>query len=309
VPSETRIQFEYVPFWASPDDLIGTEIREAGTFFEVELLEHLAIHGPAGGVFVDVGANIGNHAVFFGKFLADRVVCVEPHPDLIPLLERNLERNGVPDASVLPYAAGRAAGPAYISWVKQVVHKNIGSSRVEDVRLSDGVEIEVAPLDRLLERLTPSLKGRRVTCVKIDVEGRELDVLRGAARLLRDHRPQLVIELASRDARLGAKRALADYGYEDIGRRFGWTPTYHFIDPSIHRLRDSPYRPTPDGSADRMRAMEAELAALIPPGGRFILVDQEEIASGLVLDDRTRWPFLERDGQYWGTASRRRHRH
>ena len=70
----TRIQFEYTPFWASelerrrpvrieletfaPDDLIAREIRETGTFFEIELLEHLAIHGPRGGVFVDVGANI-----------------------------------------------------------------------------------------------------------------------------------------------------------------------------------------------------------------------------------------------------------
>jgi len=316
LPSVTRIQFDYVAFWASspvqrrpvpidletfaPDDLIGREIREAGTFFEIELLEHLAIRGPAGGVFIDVGANIGNHAVFFGKFLADRVVCVEPHPDLIPVLSRNLERNGVSEASVLPYAAGRTAGPAYISRVKEVVHRNIGGSRVEDERPNDGVEVEVAPLDRLLDRLAPPLEGQRVTCVKIDVEGRELDVLCGATRLLHDHRPQLVIELASRDARLAVRRFLAEFGYDDIGRRFGWTPTYHFIDSAIHRLRESPYRPAPDASADRMRAMEAELAALIPPGGRFILVDQEEIASGLVLDDRTRWPFLERHGEYWG---------
>src|SRR5512144_1939846 len=127
----TRIQFEYRPFWApelerrrpvrieletfAPDDLIGQEIRETGTFFEIELLEHLAIHGPRGGVFVDVGANIGNHAVFFGKFLAERVVCVEPHPDLVPLLTRNLEMNAVTAVRVLPYAAGRAAGSAYIS--------------------------------------------------------------------------------------------------------------------------------------------------------------------------------------------------
>jgi hypothetical protein len=56
----------------------------------------------------------------------------------------------------------------------------------------------------------------------------------------------------------------------------------------------------PDASADRMRGMEAELAALIPLGGRFILVDQAEIADGLALDDRNWWPFLERDGQDWG---------
>ncbi|HET8578283.1 MAG TPA: FkbM family methyltransferase [Methylomirabilota bacterium] len=315
-PSETRIRFDYAAFWASdpahrrpvpidleafaPDDLIAREIRAAGTFFEIELLEHLALHGPAAGVFLDVGANIGNHAVFFGKFLAERVVCVEPHPDLVPVLSRNLAANGIPDATVLPYAAGRAAGRAYISRVKELVHKNIGASRIQETRPDDGIDVTVAPLDQLLGLAVPPLGTARITCVKIDVEGLELDVLRGATRLLRDHRPQLVIELASRDARVAVRRFLAEYGYADIGRRFGWTPTYHFIDPATHQLRDSPHRPTPDASADRMRAMEAELAALVPPGGRFILVDQEEIASGLVLDDRTRWPFLERDGQYWG---------
>lgn len=313
--AETRMQFEYTPFWApelerrhpvrieletfAPDDLIAQEIRETGTFFEIELLEHLAIHGPRGGVFVDVGANIGNHAVFFGKFLAERVVCVEPHPDLVPLLTRNLELNAVTAVWVLPYAAAAAAGSAYISRDKELVH-NIGGSRVQDVRPDNGVEVRMASLDSLLDGLIPSLEGRRVTCVKIDVEGLELDVLRGATGILRTHRPQLVIELASRDARVRVKQFLAEYGYEDIGQRFGWAPTYHFIDPSVQRLRESPYRPTPDASADRMRAMEAELAALILPGGRFILVDQEELSGGLALDDRSWWPFLERDGHYWG---------
>lgn len=312
----TRLRFDYTPFWHpdplearpvrieleafAPDDLIAQEIREAGTFFEIELLEHLAMRGPRGGVFVDVGANIGNHAVFFGKFLADRLVCVEPHPGVVPILGRNLELNEVATASVLPVAAGRTAGRAYISRVKELLHKNVGGSQVQALRPDDGLEVEVASLDLLLQTLTPALAGQRVTCIKIDVEGFELDVLEGATGTLETHRPHIVVELASRDARAAARRFLAAYGYEDIGHRFGWTPTYHFIDPRVHRLRDSPYRPTPDASAERMRAMEADLAALLPPGSGFILVDQEEIAGGLVLDDRTRWPFTERAGQYWG---------
>jgi FkbM family methyltransferase len=307
----TRLRFDYAPFWRpdprerhpvrveletfATDDLIATEIREAGTFFEIELLEHLALRGPHGGVFVDVGANIGNHAVFFGRFLADRVVCVEPHPGVVPILRRNLARHGL-SASVLPVAAGRTAARAYLSRVKELVHHNVGGCSVEAGPSNSGVEVEVAPLDELLA----PLGGRRVTCIKIDVEGLELDVLQGATRILETHRPQLIVELASRDARVAARRFLAEHGYEDIGSRFGWTPTYHFIDPTVHRLRDTPYRPTVDVSAARMRAMQADLSALLAPGSRFILVDQDEIASGLVLDDCTRWPFTERDGQYWG---------
>lgn len=312
----TRLRFDYTPFWHpdalqvhpvrieletfAPDDLIAQEIREAQTFFEIELLEHLAMRGPRGGVFVDVGANIGNHAVFFGKFLADRVVCVEPHPGVVPILRHNLELNDVTTASVLPVAAARTEARAYISRVKERLHKNVGGSQVQALRPDDGLEVDVAPLDLLLGALAPVLAGQRVTCIKIDVEGFELDVLEGATGTLETHRPHIVVELASRDARAAARRFLAAYGYEDIGHRFGWTPTYHFIDPRVHRLRGSPHRPTLDASAERMRAMEADLAELLPSGSGFVLVDQDEIAGGLVLDDRTRWPFTEREGQYWG---------
>jgi FkbM family methyltransferase len=316
VRTDTLVTFDYIPRWAADpekkrpvhielrtfaaDDFIGREIRETGTFFEIELLEHLALRGPPNGVFIDVGANIGNHAVFFGKFLADHVVCLEPHPGLVPILTRNLKANAITAASVLAYAAGQSAGRGYISRVKELVGKNIGNSSVQHDRPEQGFEVQIEPLDLLFARVEPGLGGRRVTCMKIDVEGWELDVLRGATGILRSQRPQLIIELASREARAAARTFLEDFGYEDTGYRFGWTPTFHFIDPRVHRLRDSPLRPTPDASADRMRAMEAELAALVAPGAGFILVDQEEIASGLVLDDRTRWPFLEKDGQYWG---------
>jgi FkbM family methyltransferase len=316
VNRDTRVVFDYVPSWAAEpearrpvrieldtfasDDFITREIREAGTFFEIELLEHLALRGPTHGVFVDIGANIGNHAVFFGRFLAEHVVCIEAHPDLVPILARNLALNGVTAASVVPYAAGRAAGRGYISRVKELIGKNIGNSSIQEERPEHGVEVQIAPLDVLLNTLAPALGGRAVTCMKIDVEGGELDVLHGATAILRAHRPQIVIELATRHARAAAKAFLADHGYEDIGYRLGWTPTYHFIDPRVHRLRDSSRRPTPDAAAERMRALEAELAALVPAGAGFILVDQDEIAGGLVLDDRPRWPFLEKHGQYWG---------
>ena len=45
-------------------------LEQRKTFYEDDLLRHLGRRGPCGGVYLDVGANIGNHAVFFGKFLA-----------------------------------------------------------------------------------------------------------------------------------------------------------------------------------------------------------------------------------------------
>ncbi len=90
---------------ASPNDYVAKYLRVQGEFYERVLLEHIALRGPRGGLFVDVGANIGNHSVYFARFLADCVVAVEPSPQLIPVLTRNLETNGITNALVIPRGA------------------------------------------------------------------------------------------------------------------------------------------------------------------------------------------------------------
>jgi FkbM family methyltransferase len=315
-PADARvIRFEYRPYWhadanrrgpvtvdlevTDPADLIAREMRGAGTFFEAELLEHLGMHGPEGGVYVDVGANVGNHAVFFGKFLADHVVAVEPHPVLVPILARNLRVNGIRHASVVSCAAGAGVGTGQLSLAAETPD-NIGHTQVTTVTEGAATVVPIMPLDGLLDSLARRLGDRRVTCVKVDVEGMELSVLEGAARVLKEHRPQLVVELASEESRRSVRRFLGHLGYGDTGQRFCWAPTYHFIDPQVHRLRPGRYQPARDPAADQMRQMTDELCALVPVGAAFIFVDQEQTWPGLVADGRRRVPFLERDARYWG---------
>lgn len=287
----------------STDDVIAREIDEQKTFFEIELLEHIAARGPRGGVYVDVGANIGNHSVYFGKFLANYVVAIEPHPRLAPILRRNLQANGVDDYSLLPYAIGAESSVGHM-----ILHRgfetNIGRSQVEVARGSDTVSdpdvVQIKTLDCALEEVEPELGDRPITFVKIDIEGMELDALEGATALLKDERPQLMVELATPEARSAARAFLKEFGYQDIGQRFCWTPTYHFVDPSVHQLRESRYRPAQEPETHRLRLASQELSALIPKGETFILVDEDQWGMGLVVDGRHRLPFLERDGQYWG---------
>jgi hypothetical protein len=61
-------------------DKIAYVIRTQKTFWEIDQLEYIAMVGPSGGIYLDVGSNIGNHAVFFGRFCADHVVAIEPNP-------------------------------------------------------------------------------------------------------------------------------------------------------------------------------------------------------------------------------------
>lgn len=213
-----------------PEEHIFKLIRTQGRFYESDLLDHLAEVGPRGGVYVDVGANIGNHSVFFGRFLADEVVSIEPSPDLLLLLERNLRANEVRRWTTLPAAIGARPGAGQLV-ARQGYEGNAGARRVvaaESPLLGSAVEVDT--LDRLLAELGSETKDR-VRLVKLDIEGMELEALRGAVQLLDHQRPDVVVEAAAESDHAGVGSFLASYGYREVAR-FCSTPTYHFADPS-----------------------------------------------------------------------------
>jgi FkbM family methyltransferase len=305
------VQFRYAPPGTSPAtidlegyssaDVIAREIGERSLFFEIDLLEHVYLSVPHRGLYLDVGANIGNHAVYFAKFCADHVVAVEPHPGIVPILERNLESNAPGRYTLFPTALGARPGVGRMT-LRPNFEANIGGSQVELLSTwpaDRAGTVPVTTLDDLLGRLAPRLAELPLTLVKIDVEGMELDVLRGAPRLLTRHRPHLVIELATEEARTAMRAFLDGQGYRNAGLRFGWTPTYHFIDPQRHHL-PAGQGLRRDPGVELLREMTEEILRLVPAGETYILVDEDRWWAGLAADGRRRLPFLERDGVYWG---------
>src|SRR4051812_21334268 len=92
----------------SSDPIQNRHLR--GMFFEPDELAIIAKHCPRGAKFVDVGANVGNHAVFMEKIHnAAEVIVFEPNPDAIKLLRLNLLLNdcGRCDKSFLGYALSK----------------------------------------------------------------------------------------------------------------------------------------------------------------------------------------------------------
>jgi hypothetical protein len=65
-------------------DWIYTRIKQTGYFYEIDLLKYIwyANFGLRKGLVLDIGANIGNHSVFFGTYVADKVVSFEPNPSV-----------------------------------------------------------------------------------------------------------------------------------------------------------------------------------------------------------------------------------
>jgi FkbM family methyltransferase len=195
---------------------VPRSIREQGTFYELDLLEHLERAVPHGGVWVDVGANIGNHTIFFSRYTAERVISLEPHRDNFTALEATIQANNATNVTPMLIGASDHQGDARMSLPERFTD-NPGAYRVTP----DGpVRIRVDCLDQVLADVGP------VRLIKIDIEGHELPALNGARAILQRDQPHLAIEAQTKadlDALLTLLRPL---GYRAV-LRCGWTPTYH----------------------------------------------------------------------------------
>jgi FkbM family methyltransferase len=171
-----------------------------------------------GMVFVDVGANDGLYTLFAARRVGvtGQVVALEPSTRELGRLRQNLELNRVTNVTTLRLAAGDRDGTAQLR-IAGFGHEgqNTLGGFAYAIEGAGFEEVEVACLDRLIE--TQALD--RVDALKIDAEGAELRVLRGASALLRRHRPLIILELV--DAALrhqGTSRQdvlalLRDHGY------------------------------------------------------------------------------------------------
>ena len=158
-------------------------------------IETLRMHNrlAEGGVFLDIGANIGAltlYALLSGAFA--RSLAVEPDPTNRALLERNLLENDlVGQATLLAAAASASAHRAELN----LDAKNLGAHSLEDgFSMSAGEKISVRAdrLDTLLDEC--DIEPGDVALAIIDVEGHEFAVLEGAPRLLAAG-PALMLEV------------------------------------------------------------------------------------------------------------------
>lgn len=235
-------------FFHLPDrnDHIQKTIALSGNFYEPEMLDDIqtrvrALNAPQNAVALDVGANIGNHTIYFGKVLHLNTIAFEPTPRSHAVLCKNIALNQLEGhVQALRIGAGRQSGRATMQTRDAT---NWGMNQLDEN--SDG-EIEVKRLDDI-PRTGP------VVLMKVDVEGMELDVLRGAAEILRTDHPLLYIEAATDDQRQPIEAFLAAFGYR-IAQRFNATPTYLFLHPQTHALAAVPQTgKTPHGQSLRRR--------------------------------------------------------
>ena len=199
-------------------DHISKLIRTNRQFYEADVLDKIALFDFAETTAIDAGANIGNHTVFFAKVLGLQTLAVEPDPDAFAILGRNLQINAIEDRTeAVPAALWSCRTRGKLTHATADNH-----GQVRFVEAPDG-DIATTTIDILAQ-------GKAVALVKIDVEGAELEVLKGGLDTIVRCRPLLVVECIGLGDRQAVDALLTPLGYRRIGRA-GATPTYFYAPP------------------------------------------------------------------------------
>lgn len=153
-------------------------VLEAG---EIALLKSLCRPGM---IAVDVGANIGYHALTMGKAVAPggEVWAFEPDPDNFASLRSNLERNAMADVHPVSAAVGDRQGRVDL-WVSPSHGGDHRVYRPAAPRSRQPIQVDLIALDQFFSgRPPPQL-------IKMDIQGAEPLAIRGMSRLLRECSP------------------------------------------------------------------------------------------------------------------------
>ena len=168
------------------DSYIGRSVAKYGEWGELEFALLNQICGPGDNV-VDVGANIGTHALALARTVGNTglVYAFEPQRAMFHLLCANAALNGIEHMDTQPLALADRDGQLTVPPQRYDLEANFGGLSLTND--STGVRVATRRLDDVID-------PPRLRLIKADVEGMEQAVIEGARRLIHRHRPFLYLE-------------------------------------------------------------------------------------------------------------------
>jgi len=150
----------------------------------------------------DIGANVGHYTLLFSRY-AQHVYAFEPLPRNLRYLVRLVELNRLKNVTVVPWAVAGDVG---------VTAFQAGDNNALGHLAREGDQpVATISCDEFVRRygVVPDL-------MKIDVEGAEVEVLRGAETLLRAHHPALLLSTHGDDLKQTCRELLTEFGYHKV---------------------------------------------------------------------------------------------
>jgi FkbM family methyltransferase len=180
----------------------------------------------SGGTAIDIGANLGNHSLYFSDHF-HKVLSFEPNPRTYKVLQLNAElaenvqcfNEGVSDTSA--------------DVLLETCNTNSGRSAITSNDNGSARSIRVKALDSVID------ESETVRLIKIDVEGHEEKVLIGAEQTIRRNRPIILFEQHKEDFRDGSTPSidlLKSYGYVNFAVIEDWPPLHKHL-PGFFRRK------------------------------------------------------------------------
>jgi FkbM family methyltransferase len=196
--------------WLHLNPRTGAGYFEGGG--EPEVQEALQTHLRPGMTFYDIGANIGFFSLLAARLVgkAGRVVSFEADPEVAVRLSEHAARNGMPWITVEQRAMWSEPRTVYFARTDPATSPDRGLGHVVSAGTKETIEVSAVSLDGY------SRTQGAPDFLKCDVEGAEVEVFRGAQRLLIEKRPGIICEMHSDE---NSRLLLEEF------RRFGYTCT------------------------------------------------------------------------------------
>ncbi len=184
-----------------------SRMMRTGQFYECDLLSFVYGRYGTGGVYMDIGACIGNHTMFFAKVCqADRVVAIEPTPETFMLLEHNKLVNQAENVELIQ--AGLSDQPGWAQ-LEVVCESNRGMNRLHAIDRSENDQSGI----KLIRG--DSIDVQDIKLMKIDVEGMVRQVINSCEALIRRDHPVIVAEVEDEPE---VFELLMSLGYQEVGK-------------------------------------------------------------------------------------------
>jgi FkbM family methyltransferase len=206
------VQIERGPaagLWMHLNPRTGQIVQQASV--EARMQQAIVEYLRPGMTFYDLGANIGFFSLLGARIVGSRghVFSFEADPEIAGRLRENLARNNFANAAVEEKAVWSEPGSVSFARIDSNSSPDRGLGRVTSSASgeSDQITVEATSLDHFALSYPPP------DMLKCDVEGAEAAVFDGASRLLREHRPILLVEMHSAENHKLLTHKFSELGY------------------------------------------------------------------------------------------------